>query len=197
MKENLRIAINFAQKIKGIKGILQIVLFGSVSRGEDTAASDIDIAVIFDKADKFELSKKINIYKHDKIQLTLMGIKDLPEETELTGALSGEGLVLYGSPVKINADKMGLKPKILICYSLKNLPQTEKVKLNRALYGSVSESNFNGKKYRTETKGLINEPGIDKVNKGVLLTDRKKSAKIVNMLKRFKAEVKETVVWTY
>ena len=197
MKKNIKIAVDFAEKIKDIKGILQIVLFGSVSRGEDKANSDIDIAVVFDKVDKFELSKKINKYKHERIQVTLINIKDLPKETELTGALSGEGLILYGQPIKISADKIGLKPNILISYSLTNLLQTEKVKVNRALYGSISKSEFKGKRYKTETKGLVKEPGIVKINKGVLLVDRKKATKIINLLKRFGAEVKEMVVWSY
>lgn len=197
MKENLKIAVDFAEKIRDIEGILQIVLFGSVSRVEDKANSDIDVAVVFDKADKFELSKEINKYKHERIQVTLINIKDLPKETELTGALSGEGLLLYGQPIKISANKIELKPRILISYSLSSLPQTEKVKLNRALYGSISKSEFKGKKYKTETKGIVNEPGIIKINKGVLLVDRRKAVKIINSLKRFGAEVKEIVVWSY
>lgn len=197
MKENLEIAFDFVKKINKIKGILQIVLFGSVSRGEDTTHSDIDIAAVFDNVDKFELSKEINKYKHEKIQLTLIALKDLAKETELTGALSGEGLLLYGKPICIDVNKIKLKPRVLISYSLHNLPQTEKVKLNRALHGSISRSESSGKKYITETKGLVNEAGVDKINKGIILADRNKSAKIVNVLKRFKAEVKEIVVWTY
>ena len=197
MKENLKIAVNFAEKIKGTTGVLQIALFGSVSRGEDTASSDIDIAIVFDRVDKFQLSKELNKYKHERIQLTLINIKDLPKETELTGALSGEGLILYGYPIKINVERLGLKPKILISYILSSLPQTEKVKLNRALHGSISKSEVKGKKYKTEVKGMINEAGIDKINKCVLLVDRKKSIKIVNLLKRFDAEVREIPVWTY
>jgi len=197
MKENLTTAIDFAEKIKKIRGILQIILFGSVSRGEDNPRSDIDIAVVFDDVDKFELSKEINKYKHERIQLTLIKLKDLAEETELTGALSGEGLILYGRPIKLKVNDIELQPKVLISYSLRNLPQTEKVKINRALHGSISKSEFKGNKYKTETKGLTNEAGIDRVNKGVLLVERGKSTKIVNVLKRFKAEVKEIVVWTY
>ena len=197
MKENLTIAVDFAEKVKKIKGVLQILLFGSVSTGEDTARSDIDIGVIFDDVDKFKLAKEINKFKHEKIQLTLIELKDLPKETELTGALSGEGLLLYGRPINIESNKIKLQPKILISYSLNNIPQAEKVKLNRALHGSISKSEFRGSIYRTETKGLTNEPGIDKINRGVLLVDRIKSTKVINVLKRFKAEVKEIAVWGY
>ena len=197
MKENLKEAIDFTNKIKGIKGILQIVLFGSVARGEDTLKSDIDIAIIHNHKDKFELMKEVNKHKTEKIQTTFISIDNLPKESELTGALSGEGLLLYGRPVIIKEKKLDLSAKILIAYSLADLPQTEKVKVNRALYGSVSKSSFQGKNYKTETKGLTNEPGIEKISKGVLLVKREKAPKIVNMLKRFKVKVREIPVLGY
>lgn len=197
MKENLDEAIKFADKIDSIKGILQIVLFGSVARGEDTLKSDIDIAIIHNHKDKFELMKEANKYKSDKIQTTFISINDLPKESELVGALSGEGLLLYGRPIIIKEKQLDLNAKIFISYSLADLPQTEKVKVNRALYGSVSKSSFQGKNYKTETKGLTNEPGIEKISKGVLLVKREKAPKVVNMLKRFKVKVREIPVWGY
>ena len=197
MKENLKTAVDFSEKINDIKGIVQIILFGSVARGEDNAGSDIDIAVIYRGRDKFEIAEEINNLKEEKIQITFLDIKYLPNETELTGALSGEGILLYGQPVKIQTSKIDLKSKILINYSLSGLKQTIKVKINRALYGSISRSAYKEKSYKTETKGLSNEPGIERINKGVLLVERNKAAKIINMLKRFGADIKEIPVWTY
>ncbi|MCK5281806.1 MAG: nucleotidyltransferase domain-containing protein [Nanoarchaeota archaeon] len=196
MKENLKIAADFAQKISKIKGILQVVLFGSVASGEDNVKSDIDIAVIHNR-DKFEVMEKANKVKPEKVQTTFIHINDLYKETELVGALSGEGLLLYGSSIIIKAEKSDLAPKTLISYSLSSMEQTEKVKLNRALYGSISKSRKGKKQYITEVKGLINEPDISKLQKGVLIVARKKSFKIINLLKRFKAEYKEIPVWTY
>ena len=197
MNENLKEAIDFANKVKGIKGILQIILFGSVARGEDTLKSDIDIAVIHNHKDKFELMKEANKYKTENIQTTFININELSKESELTGALSGEGLLLYGRPIIIKEKKLDLNAKTLIAYSLADLPQTEKVKVNRALYGTVSKSSFQGKKYKTETKGLANEPGIEKISKGVLLVKREKAHKVINMLKRFNVKVREIPVWGY
>ena len=196
MKENLKIAADFAQKISKIKGILQVVLFGSVASGEDNVKSDIDIAVIHNR-DKFEVMEKANKVKPEKVQTTFIHINDLYKETELVGALSGEGLLLYGSSIIIKAEKSDLAPKTLISYSLSSMEQTEKVKLSRALYGSISKSRKGKKQYITEVKGLINEPDISKLQKGVLIVARKKSFKIINLLKRFKAEYKEIPVWTY
>lgn len=197
MKENYKIAVEFTEKIKQIKGILQVILFGSVSRGEDTFRSDIDIAIVHERNDAMELRKELNKNLNPKIQLTLLNLKNLPKETELVGALSGEGLLLYGKPFVLQANKLDLIPKILITYSLKSLFQTDKVKIIRALYGSTSKSESKGKTYITQTKGLVSEIGITKINNGVLIADRKKATKIINLFKRFNVDYKEMVVWTY
>lgn len=197
MRSNLVIATAFAEKIKSIKHVMQVILFGSVARGEDTPESDVDIAIIHNSSDQFALMGAVNKNKPAKIQTTFVHIWKLAEETELVGALSGDGLLLYGSPILIQEKKLKLKPKVLISYSLAQLPQTEKVKLNRALYGSVSLSHAGRKEYRTETKGIANEPGIEKINNGVLLADRRKAAKLISSLKRFKVKYIEIPVWTY
>jgi len=196
MKSNFEHAVNFADRIKSAKGIVQIILFGSVASGEDTARSDIDVAVVY-RGDKFSVMKEVNKGKPDRIQTTFVDVSGLYKETELIGALSGEGILLYGKPIIIKEKNLELNAKILVGYSLARLKQTEKVKLNRALYGSISKSRKGKKEYVTEVKGLVNEPGIDKVNDGVLLIERRKSKKVVNLLKRFNVDFKEIALWTY
>ena len=64
MKKNIEIAVDFVDKIKGFKGILQIVLFGSVAKGEDKEDSDIDIAVIHNLADTEKLKNFFNKFSY-------------------------------------------------------------------------------------------------------------------------------------
>lgn len=194
MRENLNTAIEFAEKLKKIRYIKNIrlaVLFGSVATGEDSKTSDIDIAIVHNMKDKFELMKEINKFVDEKIQLTYLNIKDLPKEHEIISALTGEGILLYGSPLNIKLNKKELKPKILISYDLSSLPRSDKMKINRALHGGISTNRHKGKIYRTEVVGLINEPEINKFSRSVLIIDRKKYAKITNLLKRFNAKWKE------
>lgn len=197
MNKNLTEAIRFSDEISQNKEILQIILFGSVARGEDKNSSDIDIGVVHNSKDKLALMQNVNKSKPNKIQVTFVHIKDLAKETELVGALSGDGILLYGQPIIIQEKSLELKARVLIAYSLTKLPQTEKVKVNRALYGSTSRSSYGDKKYISKAKGLTNEPGIERISKSVLLVERRKSPKIIGMLKRFGAEVKETPLWTY
>ena len=173
------------------------MLFGSVARGEDTSDSDIDIAIVHDSDDIFSFMNEINNNKPQKIQTTFIHIKNIGEETELIGALSGDGLLLYGSPIYIQEKRLDLSPKILVSYSLVSLSQKEKVKVNRALYGSTSISYLENKKYMTKTKGIANEPGVEKINRGVLMIERKKAQKITQSLKMFHVKFVEMPIWTY
>ena len=197
MNEKLQIAIEFTEKIKHIKGVLMVVLFGSVARGEARPDSDIDIGIIYSHNEKFEVMSKINPFKHKDIQITLIQVKDLPKETELVGAISGEGLLLHGSPMYIQAKKIKLEPKVLFNYDLSGLLQTDKVKFSRALYGSVSTSINNQKVYQTKTQGVTSELGIEKISKSVLLAERRKASQLTSVFKRFKVKYKEIPLWTY
>ncbi|MBS3124023.1 nucleotidyltransferase domain-containing protein [Candidatus Woesearchaeota archaeon] len=197
MEDNLKLAVKFTEKVKTFNEILQVILFGSVSRGEDTPASDIDLAIVHNSPDSSSLLKKISVIKPEKVQVTLVKLDDFPKETELVGALSGEGLLLYGKPIQFSIDKTKLQSYLLISYSLSKLSQTEKMKVKRALYGSISRFASGKKVYISEAKGLIKEPGISKINKGVLLIERKKATKVINLLKSMKVAYKEYPFWGY
>lgn len=200
MKSNFDIALDFIKrirKIKEVKEVLQIVLFGSVARGEDTATSDIDVAVIHNSKDPSKLQTEMNRLKHEKIQLSYIHIDKLSKESELVSALTGEGILLYGHPVNVKFGKEELKPKLLVVYDLSKLPKTDQMRINRALHGSISKSEYKGKRYKTEIKGILNEEGVNKLAKAVVLIDRKKAVKLFNILKRYNAKWKETALWSY
>jgi len=197
MNNNFKIAIDFVNSIKKLRDrhILQIILFGSVARGEDTATSDVDIAVIHDLKDSDNLKTQIHKFQHDRIQVSYFSLHQLPEETEILSALTGEGVLLYGQPIKVNLKTKELKPKILIIYDTSEIPKTERMKLNRALHGGISKSKYKKKEYVTKTSGLLKEKGIQKLSKAVLLVEPKKSAHVVKTLKIFGSKWKETLVW--
>lgn len=198
MKDNFKIVIDFVNNIKKLrnKHILQITLFGSVARGEDTAISDIDIAIIHDLRDVDKLKSKIHKFQHDRIQVTYLNLSKLPKETELISALTGEGILLYGNPINVKFGKKELKPKILLVYDTSVIPKIERMKLNRALHGSVSKSRYGNKEYVTKTIGILKEKGIQKLAKAVLLVDPKKATRVIRTLKLFNVKWKEISIWT-
>ena len=197
MNDNFKAAIDFVNDIKKLrnKHILQIILFGSVARGEDAAASDIDIAVIHDLRDIDNLKTQIHKFQHNRIQVSYFNLNQLPKETEIISALTGEGILLYGHPINVRLKTKELKPKILIVYNTSEIPKTERMKLNRALHGGISKSRYGKKEYITKTIGVLKEKGIQKLAKAVILADPKKAAKFIKTLRLFSAKWKEILVW--
>jgi len=197
MKDNFKIAMDFASQIKklGNRHILQIILFGSVARGEDTATSDIDIAIIHDLKDTDELKTQINRLTHNNIQVSYFSLRQLPDEAEILSALAGEGILLYGHPINVRLKAKELKPKILIIYDTAEIPKAERMKLNRALHGGISRSKYKKKEYVTKTTGILKEKGIEKLAKAVLLADSKKAPSVIRTLKLYNIKWKEILVW--
>lgn len=195
MKENLQIALNFANKLKNIKGILQIVLFGSVVKGEDKADSDVDIAIIHNLRDIEKLKSSINKFVHERIQVLYINVNKLSKETEIVSALTGEGLLLYGKPINVSFKGKALEQFILIVYDTTSIDKKKRMLLNRALHGSISKSSYKGKRYISETKGILAEPGITKLTKACLLIDPRKALKVRNVLKRFNVKAREELIW--
>lgn len=195
MRENIEIATNFAKQLDKRKGILQIVLFGSVARGEDTFKSDVDIAIIHTLSNIEPLKKEIQKYLHEKIQLTYLHKDQLSRELEILSALTGEGILLYGKPIQVKVNKKELKPYILLIYNTTAIDKKKRMLLNRALYGSISRSMHKEKKYKTETKGLVAQPGIIKLTHACLLLEPRKAHSIRSCLRRFDTSFTEELIW--
>ena len=189
-------AVDFSSKINGFEGVLSIILFGSVARGESTVDSDVDIAIIYSER-KEEILRKINSIKPEELQLIHLSIDELKEEPTLVGALSGEGILLYGRPITVSLEDMDLKSRMIIAYNTSKLDQNTRSKLNRALYGGKSTYMKDNKKETKFYKGIAEEIRAEKIGKGILIVDRKNYPEITKTLKRFQAKWKEIPVWTY
>lgn len=189
-------AIDFSNRIKDFEGILSIILFGSVARDEATAESDVDIAIIYSKKKDITI-KKINSIKPEEFQLIHLSIDELKDEPTIMGALSGEGILLYGKPITVSLDDMELKSKMIIVYDTSKLDQNTRSKLNRALYGGKSTFINNDKKIIKSYHGIVDEIRAEKIGKGILMIDRKNYPEIIKTLKIFNARWKEIPVWTY
>jgi predicted nucleotidyltransferase len=189
-------AVDFSNKIKDFEDIISIILFGSVARGETTVESDVDIAIIYSKK-KEEIVRKINSIKPEEFQLIHLSIEELKEEPTLIGALSGEGILLYGKPIIVSLKDMELKSKMIIAYDTSKLDQNARSKLNRALYGGKSTYLKDNKKETKFYRGIVDYIRAERIGKGILIIDRKNYPEIIKTLKRFNAKWKEIPIWTY
>ncbi|MBS3123719.1 nucleotidyltransferase domain-containing protein [Candidatus Woesearchaeota archaeon] len=179
-----------ARKVK------QIILFGSVARGEAGKKSDIDIFIeVNDEIDEEKLEPKIKIIKDEyyesvkvKKYWTLLGIEQeisctlgkLSEWETLKRSIQANGIVLYGKyQESINKNNGDLEPQtILIITPRKNRQQN--IAVWRELYGYKQKV----KKTVYQKKGLITELGGKKLARGVIILPIQQAQKVQSFLKK-------------
>lgn len=191
----LKELFDFGESIGGLPNVLAVTLFGSAARGEATIESDIDIAVIYAKKNE-AVMRQAERLAPPRVHIVHFTPRELEKNVSLAGALSGEGLLLFGKSVVIQARKLRLKPMVIIAYNTAGLDPNTRNKLNHALYGRIHRGAKRGKKlYRYE--GLVARPGILKIGKAVLLVPRETTSMITETLESHGAKWKEISVWTY
>jgi len=191
-------ALEFARRVREKKpaGVLSVVLFGSVARGEEAKESDIDIAVIYSEKDP-KTVEAVGALADGRIQLTHLSLDELRDEPTMSGALSGEGVLLYGRPVTVKAEEMELRPRMLLAYETTELDRNARSRLQRALHGGVSTYMKGAQRKVKKYPGVVQEVGAERLGRGVLLVDRRKYPTVVGTLKAYGAKYKEIPVWTY
>lgn len=177
----------------------QIVLFGSVARGEERKESDVDIFidVIEESVEKDILRFRDEFYRSAKFKRywALLGLKrtinctigNLKEWDELKRSLIANGLVLYGK-YDVKGDK--LKGHYLI--KLESGSERKKnVLFWRRLYGYTQKV---GKK-TYEKKGLVEEYGGKKLAPGIFILPLNKAQLLLNFLKKNRLKHEITLIW--
>jgi len=193
----LKELFDFGEKVGKLPGVLTATLFGSVARGEAAIDSDIDVAVIYAKKDE-AVMKQVEEFAPPRVHIVHVTPGELEKNVSLAGALSGEGLLLFGKSVVLQAKKLKLRPMIIIAYDTGELDVNTRNKLNHALYGRISTVIKSRKKrYVRKYEGLTARPGISKIGKAVLLVSREKASAVTKTLEAHGAKWKEIPVWTY
>jgi hypothetical protein len=191
----LKDLFDFGESVGELPHVLAVTLFGSAARGEATIESDIDIAVIYAKKNDVVM-KQAERLAPPRVHIVHVTLGELEKNVSLAGALSGEGLLLFGKPVVMQAQKLKLKPMVIIAYDTAGLGPNTRNKLNHALHGRIHKVGKRGRKlYRYE--GLVARPGILKIGKAVLLVPRENTSIATKTLEAHGAKWKEIPVWTY
>jgi len=194
--EKLKELFEFGAKVGKLPHVRAVVLFGSVARGEATLDSDIDVATIYTRKNE-ALMKKVEKLAPERVHVVHVEIKELLENVPLAGALSGEGLILFGRPITFEAKKLKLRPMVIIAYDTSDLNQNTRNRLNRTLYGGTSTVGRGRKRYVQEYKGLTTQLGITKIGRAVLMVTREKVPAITGALEKHGSRWKEIPVWVY
>ncbi|PIN91362.1 hypothetical protein COU57_00960 [Candidatus Pacearchaeota archaeon CG10_big_fil_rev_8_21_14_0_10_32_14] len=173
------------QKIKSADKINQIILYGSVSKGEESNNSDIDL--FFDVKDQkieneilglqeryYDSVKVKNYWKLFNIKNELhCTIGKLDEWSDLKESIKSHGIVLYG---KYNVKTSG-EPFVLYSVTHGNV-RTKNISLWRKLYGysqKVGKKNY-------ISKGLVEDCEGEKLARGVFMVPSEYSYTISSYL---------------
>lgn len=176
-------------KLNYSKKVIDIVQFGS-SIVNQKEYNDIDIAVIFDK-----ISLKEQLNESQKIKKQLQDFLNIPIHIKSFDFYSllnksnfaKNNILFYGKSLvngKYFIERFGLRPKILISYSLKKLAKKDKIKMNYLISGKKDNygliRRYNGKLL---SPGLLE---IDPEFENIFLKSMKKITNDINIIRVIK-----------
>lgn len=187
-------AMDFAsflfQKTKFSDSIKNIILFGSVSRGEDDNNSDIDIFIdVVSDSKKYDFNKcvsdffnsaKYKNYWHplgidNEIKLAI-GVLD--EWKELKPSIISNGILLYGK------FKSGIKEGTYsVIFNWENIkPNSKRVLFNKQMFGYNKNKRF--------YNGFIQKYNAERLGKGAIVVPLEHFNLFNNLFKKYKITVK-------
>jgi len=195
--ELIAYAMDFASYlISKTEGVNQIILHGSIARGDYDEKSDVDLFIDADK----KLEKKVNLalenyYKTNKYkEWKLKGIdKEFSliianlngkEWKNLKRAIMNTGILLYGKY------KSGIeKTNQYTLLSFENIkPDAKRISIFRKIFGFKIENKI--------YKGLAEEVNAIRIGKGSLLVPIEHSKKIIDYFNEKKVQIKVYDFWT-
>ncbi len=176
---------------KDVENIKQIILFGSVARGETTEKSDVDIFIDIFQEDKKFLEKidriKEDFYESVKFEkfwkLLRINYKIKPmtgklnEWKDLKLSIMANGIVLYGRYEKTPKER---KRVILLWENVK--PQSKRITINRRIFGY----SYFGKRY----SGLLQKFEGIKLGKGAIEIPIESYPVFIKIFRNYKVPVR-------
>lgn len=189
LKEKHRLDLNnIVGVISKIHGVVGVILFGSIARGDDDEYSDYDLLVLFE-------NKALMWQKWDDLFQAISNLKIslhlIPEALEELKAanpafldeLHRNGKVLFAKfPFEVLSKPLKLKPFCLIVYNMSRLSYRDKMKVAYFLYKK------GGAGAVAKVRGI-------KINESCILVPSNKSNELVNILNSFGVNVKKLEIY--
>jgi hypothetical protein len=165
--------------LKTVDGVIGIILFGSVARGEADEGSDIDLLVLFEDEDKmrkneWEVTRRIppNIFAQS-ICVCPSTLKQM--NPVFIRSVFEEGIILYMRyPWVLESRLANAVEFLLVTYSLEGLSQREKQRVDYKLFGRVLGKH--------SYPGLVEKCGGKRLGRGCFLVPRENAEAVLNFL---------------
>lgn len=178
--------------ISKIEGVIAIILFGSLARGDYDEYSDYDILVVFRDRDVMWRNWDRLFSEVGRLRLLIHLIPKtyeelLNSEPTFLNEIYKYGILLYSKyPFKIKLGHIGLKHRKLIIYSLRGLRQSQKSKLLYILYGRRS----------LKKDGLVSEIGGEKLGEGCIIIPAEHTNRILKIFMQFNLKPRIIDIYT-
>lgn len=167
----------------------QAVLYGSVVSGTASPESDIDLKLFVRY--KSDIEKVLKIENEVNEEIVKQGFKfyiSSNVSTEVNLDNIKEGILLWGSPILVNAKKENLLKKHIITYNTDRLRQVKRAELSRRLLGYTL-----GNKY--SFKGILDDTDSKRLRNAIICDD---SLDILRILKSYREiEVEDSTVYIH
>lgn len=190
-------------KLSKIPKLTTAVLYGSAARGELTERSDIDLLLVFDVPHNPETGGELEaahralgeLKIERRAQLVATNVRAALDPDFLDN-ICREGVVIYGKPLVLTAEKLQLRPRVIFVYTVAGLPQIKKSQVQRALKGYRVVKRIGGKKYVSEKEGLLDKLGGEKIGKGALMVPQENSQAFESLFKLHGVKYQKMKVWS-
>jgi len=205
-REFLPIIQEFVSRAHEVPNLVSAIVYGSVARGEADRRSDIDMLLIFstehdpERGEEFKIAHEVasgverKFGATNRFQLVFSNL-GLRVDEDFLENLCKEGIVVWGKPLLLDVKKLKLSPQVIISYDLSGLPNYDKLRIHRALYGYRVEREHRGKKYVSESKGLLAEIGGRRLGKAVIMIPKENERYLKKVLDEAKVKYKSLEVW--
>jgi predicted nucleotidyltransferase len=187
-------------------GVANIILFGSVAKGEADKRSDIDLLLVLDTYsndyDALEAKTRVselafNLEKEygKNIQLIFTNKSFEGLDNHFIEAVLKEGIILFARSPSITVNGLELEHYLLVTFSLANLNPSNKMKIKRILYGQKTRKLIKNKSYESEKLGIVEKLQGLRVGAGVITIPQKNIQNFKEELSKFKVTFKEIDLW--
>ena len=167
--------------------LVAAVLFGSAARGEATEDSDIDLLVVPKRVTSFPRVNRVieAVERERNVRVGIIVAKPTLEDVErqLLDSILREGKVLAGAMPKVDVRDLDLEPVRLVALDLRELPNPEKVRLARTLFGYRTRKRYRRKVYSREVPGKLKGWRGRQINRGTILVPERHIGELDRILR--------------